>query len=255
MHISGSRRSGISNAGMTLIKYLSNLGYGSRREVTALVAAGRVSADGGRRLSADDTWAHASLQVDGQPLDPAPGALLMLHKPVGYVCSTRDVPPLIYEMMPARFLRRTPIMAPVGRLDRDTSGLLLLTDDGTLNHRLTSPRVHVPKTYRVTVAHDFRGDEREICAAGTLLLAGEQAPLLPATLVVLDRRTAELTITEGRYHQVRRMCAALGNHAVALHRTAIGGLTLAALPTASWRVVEPAERLLLDAATAPRSAP
>ena len=144
---------------MSLIKYLANLGYGSRREVTELVAMGRVSGTDGVRLGANDGWSHGELRVDGQPLDPAPGALLMLHKPIGYVCSTRDVPPLIYELLPARFLRRTPIVAAVGRLDRETSGMLLLTDDGALNHRLTSPRSHLSKTYRVTVAHDFRGDE------------------------------------------------------------------------------------------------
>ncbi len=243
---------------MSLIKYLANLGYGSRREVTALVAAGRASDAGGRALHADDPWSHASLRVDGQPLDPAPGALLLLHKPVGYVCSTRDVPPLIYELLPPRFLRRSPIMAAVGRLDRDTSGLLLLTDDGALNHRLTSPRAHLPKTYRVTVAHDFRGDEPEACAAGTLRLSGDSVPLLPAALSVIDRRTADLTITEGRYHQVRRMFVALGNHVVALHRTAIGGLTLGSLPAADWRGVTDSERDLLTAtgeATARRPAP
>jgi 16S rRNA pseudouridine516 synthase len=230
---------------MTLIKYLANLGYGTRREVTELVAAGRVSDAGGSRLGSTDTWAHASVRVDHQPLDPPPGSLLILHKPVGYVCSTRDVPPLIYELLPARFVRRSPIMAAVGRLDRDTSGLLLLTDDGALNHRLTSPRGHLPKTYRVTVAHDLRGDEAAVCAAGTLMLAGEDSPLLPATLTPVDRRTADLTITEGRYHQVRRMFAALGNHVVALHRTRIGGLTLDTLPSASWRVVADSERALL----------
>ncbi len=231
---------------MSLIKYLAKLGYGSRREVTELVAVGRVSSIGGVRLNADDAWTHSDLRVDGQPLDPAPGALLMLHKPVGYVCSTRDVPPLIYELLPARFLRRTPIVAAVGRLDRDTSGVLLLTDDGALNHRLTSPRSHLSKTYRVTVAHDFRGDERDTFGAGTLLLSGESSPLMPATLVLLDRRVADLTITEGRYHQVRRMFAALGNHVVALHRTAIGGLMLGELAASSWRLVGDSERALLE---------
>ena len=231
---------------MSLIKYLAKMGYGSRREVTELVAVGRVSGTGGVRLGADDGWTHGDLRVDGQPLDPAPGALLMLHKPVGYVCSTRDVPPLIYELLPARFIRRTPIVAAVGRLDRDTSGVLLLTDDGALNHRLTSPRSHLSKTYRVTVAHDFRGDERDTFGAGTLLLSGESSPLMPATLVLLDRRIADLTITEGRYHQVRRMFAALGNHVVALHRTAIGGLMLGDLAASSWRLVGDSERALLE---------
>lgn len=139
---------------MSLIKHLARLGYGSRREVTALVAARRVTRADGTILRDGDAWQHDDVCVGGEPLDPPPGVLLMLHKPVGVTCSSKDVPPLVYDLLPARFLARTPVIAPVGRLDRDTSGLLLLTDDGPLNHRLTSPRHHVSRTYRATLAHD-----------------------------------------------------------------------------------------------------
>lgn len=231
---------------MALIKYLANLGYGTRREVEALLAARRVTGRDGRTMHDFDTWSHDLLLVDGQRLDPPPGSLLMLHKPVGYVCSTKDVPPLVYDLLPTRFRRRSPLVAPIGRLDRDTSGLLLLTDDGTLNHRLSSPRSHVAKTYRATLAHALRGDEAERFSSGTLLLESESKPLAPCILTVLDDGTAELVLSEGRYHQVRRMFAAVGNHVVALQRVAIGHLKLGEMSEGTWRVVSDAERLLLS---------
>ncbi len=114
----------------------------------------------------------------------------------------------------------------MGRLDKDTSGLLLLTDDGALLHKIISPRLSTPKTYRAALDRSLRGDEAQIFAAGTLMLEGEDKPLLPAQLEILDQRAALLTLHEGRYHQVRRMFAALGNHVTALHRVSIGALTL-----------------------------
>ncbi len=227
---------------MSLIKYLGNLGYGSRREVAAMVASGRVTRTGGERIRPDDVWSHRDTQVDGEVLDPPPGVVVMLHKPVGYVCSSKDVPPLVYDLLPKRFARRTPVIAPVGRLDRETSGLLLLTDDGALNHRLTSPRSHLPKTYRATLAQALRGDERARFGAGTLLLSGETKPLAAAEMTEIDPSTVELIITEGRYHQVRRMFAALGNHVVSLERIAIGHIVLGDLAAGMWRVLSDAER-------------
>jgi 16S rRNA pseudouridine516 synthase len=220
-----------------LVKYVANLGYGTRREVERMVREGRVTRRDGSRLADGDVATHDDILVDGEPLDPPPGAVLMLHKPVDYVCSTRDASRLIYELLPPRFPDRTPIMSPVGRLDRDTSGLLLVTDDGQLNHRITSPRTHLPKTYEARLAHDLRGDEADVFARGTLVLEGEPTPLRPATLEVIDPRHARLTLTEGRYHQVRRMFAALGNHVDSLHRSALGPLTLGDLPAGAWRVL------------------
>ncbi len=155
----------------TLVRHLAALGYGTRREVEALLAAGRVTGADGRRLRDGDAWKHDEVRVDGTPLDPPPGSAIALHKPVGYVCSLRDVNPVVYDLLPVRFARRRPVMAPVGRLDRETSGLLLLTDDGALNHRLTAPRHHVPKVYEATLAEPLRGDEAPAFASGTLRLA------------------------------------------------------------------------------------
>jgi 16S rRNA pseudouridine516 synthase len=237
-------------ARVTVIKYLANLGYGTRREVTALVNARRLTQGDGRVVREHDPWTHDSLRVDGDPLDPPPGSVVLLHKPTGYVTSTHDVPPLVYELLPPRFVRRTPVMAAVGRLDRDTSGLLLFTDDGALNHRLTSPKSHVPKCYRVTLAEPLRGDESAALASGTVLLKGETEPLAPATLVVIDDCIADVTISEGRYHQVRRMFAALGNHVTALHRTTLGTLALGDLGEGTWRVLTANERTALEASAA-----
>ena len=230
---------------MPLIKYLANLGYGSRRGVAALIAAQRVRLSDGTVLCDDDPFTHAALRIDGAPADPPPGTVLVLNKPIGYVCSTRDVPPLVYELLPRRFLKRRPVMATVGRLDRDTSGLLLLTDDGALNHRLTSPRSTLPKTYRATLAEDITSAVVERFASGTMILEGERTPLLPATATVLDPRVIELTITEGRYHQVRRMLAATGNHVARLQRVAIGRLALGEIAEGTWRELSAAERLRL----------
>ena len=231
---------------MKVIKYLANLGYGTRREVTGMVCHRRVTRSDGSTVRDGDAFVHDELLVDGIPLDPAPGAVVMLHKPVGYVCSTKDASHLVYELLPARFPHRTPMMAPIGRLDRETSGLLLVTDDGALNHRLSSPRAHLSKVYEARLASDLRGDEVDLFLGGTLMLDSESTALLPATLEVLDARTARVTITEGRYHQVRRMFAAVGNRVDALHRRAVGGLELDGLESGQWRVLSTADLITLS---------
>jgi 16S rRNA pseudouridine516 synthase len=236
---------------MKLAKYLANLGYGSRRDVGRMLDGGRVTRRDGSALTEGDAFAHEDVLIDAQPLDPPPGVVVMLHKPVGYVCTTKDADRLVYELLPARFRDRLPIVAPVGRLDRDTSGLLLLTDDGQLNHRLTSPRTHLPKVYEARLANDLRGDEAALFAAGTMLLESEPEPLEPAALEILGPRRARLTLTEGRYHQARRMFAAVGNHVEALHRAGIGGLDLGDLPAGEWRVLGAGDVARLFATSSP----
>ncbi|MFC4729020.1 16S rRNA pseudouridine(516) synthase [Coralloluteibacterium thermophilus] len=227
---------------MKLLRHVANLGYGSRREVKALFREGRITDAAGRPLDEDARVPHAEVRLDGEPLDPAPGVVLMMHKPVGTTCSTRDAGRLVYGLLPPRFRLRTPALSSVGRLDRDTSGLLLFTDDGTLLHRIISPRAHVPKVYEATLAEDLRGDEGALFASGTLVLESEDSPLAPAGLEVLGPRRARLTVTEGRYHQVRRMFAATGNRVVTLHRSAVGALPLdPALGPGEWRVLAPEE--------------
>lgn len=214
-----------------LDRLLANMGYGSRREVQALVAAGAVILDGAPVARADQHVAVAAdlarrMTVQGAPLDPPAPMTLILHKPLGLVCSHTEPGRSVYELLPARWRRRDPALSTVGRLDKDTSGLLLLTDDGPLLHRIISPRTHAPKRYHVTLDRPFQGDEAERFASGTLMLEGEAKPLASARLEILTANTGWLTITEGRYHQVRRMFAAVGNHVTALHRDRMGALDL-----------------------------
>ncbi len=228
-----------------LRKYLQHLGYGSRREVDAMIADGRVTDLTGECIDSDVAFVHEQILVDGLSLDTAPGFLAMLHKPIGYVCSTRDAGRLIYDLLPSRWRGREPVVSPIGRLDRDTSGLLLLTDNGQLLHRIIHPRQHMPKVYLATLAEPLRGDEQAIFAAGDLMLDGESKPLASADLQIIDSHIAQLTITEGRYHQVRRMFAAVGNHVIALHRERIGGLSLADLPPGQWCLIDQQQQQVL----------
>ncbi len=234
---------------MKLLKLIANLGYGSRKQVTAMFREGRISDADGAPLYTDDALgvhaAYEAIRVDGEPLDPPQGLLLMLHKPPGYVCSTKDKGRLIYDLLPPRFRLRDPVLSTVGRLDRDTSGLLLLTDDGALLHRIISPKAGLSKVYEAALAEPLRGDEAAIFASGALMLESEQMPLLPAELETLAPQRARLTLHEGRYHQVRRMFAAVGNHVEALHRVSVGGLALGDLPSGEWRALDDADRATL----------
>jgi 16S rRNA pseudouridine516 synthase len=228
---------------MKLLKLIANLGYGSRKQVATMFREGRVTDQQANALYADDVFKEGVTQVliDQQPLDPLPGVVLMLHKPIDYTCSTTDPGRIVYELLPPRFRLRNPIIASVGRLDRNTSGMLLMTDDGQLLQRIIHPKRKLPKVYEATLARDLRGNEDAIFASGTLMLESEETPLLPATLEVINPRHARLTISEGRYHQVRRMFAAVGNHVESLHRSRIGGLELGDLESGQWRVVSPEE--------------
>ncbi len=223
---------------MKLVKLISNLGYASRREVQQMFREGRITDAQGDVLYADDKVAHEQVHVDGEALDPAPGLLIMLHKPVGYTCSTKDPGRVIYDLLPPRYRRRDPLLSPVGRLDRDTSGLLLMTDDGQLLHRITAPKSALPKVYEATLANDLRGDEAEVFGSGTLMLESETTPLAPAVIESLSPRHARITLIEGRYHQIRRMFAAVGNHVETLRRISLGGLTLGELAPGQWRALD-----------------
>ena len=230
---------------MKLVKLIANLGYGSRKDVSQMFRAGRITDLDGEVLYADDIVAHENIRIDDEPLDPPAGLILMLNKPLAVTCSRKDPGRVVYDLLPPRYNVRTPVLSSVGRLDRDTTGLLLFTDDGALLHRIISPKAQVSKVYEATLAQDLRGDEGELFASGTLLLESEKEPLAPAVLEVLGPRHARLTVTEGRYHQVRRMFAATGNHVETLQRIAVGGLTLGELPLGEWRVLSADEIALI----------
>lgn len=221
---------------MRLDRLLANLGYGSRRHIQSFVRAGEIMLDGKTIEDASLKVAlspdlNERLRIAGLKLDPLPGVVLMMNKPVGVTCSHSDIGPLVYDLLPERWRIRKPPISTVGRLDKETSGLLLLTDDGKLLHRAISPKVKVEKRYLVTLARPLRGDEADVLGSGTLMLESEVKPLLPAQMEVVSDPTEQqpvvtVTVTEGRYHQVRRMFAALGNHVEALHRDRFGGLLL-----------------------------
>jgi 16S rRNA pseudouridine516 synthase len=214
-----------------LDRLLANMGYGSRREIAMMVGAGWLRLDD---QTVTDSSARIGLSPDlpsrllirGKPLDPLPGLAIMIHKPLGVTCSRKEAGGLIYDLLPDRWRLREPAISTVGRLDKETSGLLLMTDDGDLLHRIISPKSNVAKRYIVGLDRPMTGNETALFAAGTLMLEGEQKPLLPAQLEVMDAHNARLILHEGRYHQVRRMFAATGNHVVTLHRDRIGALAL-----------------------------
>ena len=237
----------MSAGSVRLDRLIANLGYGSRREAQALVKLGVVTLDGAPVADADmrlplERRLSDRITIEGRRLDPAPGLALMLHKPVGVTCSHKEEGRLVYDLLPARWRRREPQISTVGRLDKETSGLLLLTDDGALLHKIISPRRHVSKRYRATLARPLTGDEAARFDSGELMLEGEDKPLAPAILEPLGEREAWLTVTEGRYHQVRRMFAAVGNHVDTLHRDRIGGLHLPDdLAPGQYRVMDEAQ--------------
>ncbi len=230
-----------------LDRLLANLGYGSRREVHIMIAQGAVTLDGERLRDMGQKIAVAPdlaerMTVQGRPLDPPAPLTLILHKPLGVVCSHKEAGRSLYELLPARWRARDPGLSSIGRLDADTTGLLLVTDDGDLLHKVISPRNHIAKRYHVTLDRPLRGDESALFASGTLMLESETKPLAPARLEPLGQTSAYLTITEGRYHQVRRMFAAAGNHVTALHRDRVGGLDLPGdLAPGAFRILSPAQ--------------
>ncbi len=221
-----------------LDQLLSSLGYCSRKEAAGLVKGGRVRIGGEPATRTEQRVDAAAITLDGLPLEAPEGLLAVFHKPAGDVCSHSDGDgPVIYELLPERWSRRTPPVTSIGRLDKDTSGLLLITDIGPLVHRLTSPKSDIEKEYEAEVDRDLDSSLIEVFASGSLLLRGETKPCLPARLEITGPRTARLAITEGRYHQVRRMFASQGWHVVRLHRSRFGEHELGGLMPGEWRLL------------------
>ena len=221
---------------MRISQILFSQGFGSRRDCAALLHNGSVSVEG---LAVDDPQAEfdpAGLQfsVDGQAWQYHAQAVVLLHKPAGYECSRKPRHhPSVLSLLPMPL--RTRGLQPIGRLDEDTTGVLLLTDQGALIHRLTHPKHHVPKVYDVTTKHPV--DEAQIAAllAG-VVLHDDPTPAIAATCEALDPLTLRMTLTDGRYHQVKRMLAAVGNRVEALHRSAFGVVTVPpGLAPGQWR--------------------
>jgi len=209
-----------------LDRLMSRLGYGARSDVPAWIRQGLITIGGEPAKSAAQKVSADDVLLEERPLDYPDGLTLIYHKPLGAVSSHRETGRLIYDDFPARWANRKPTLSSVGRLDKETSGLLIVTDDGQLNHRITSPKHHISRTYLVTLDSALTGQEAAIFASGTLMLKEDDRPCLPAELSIIDERHVSLVLHEGRYHQVRRMFAAVGNHVTALCRSHIGALSL-----------------------------
>lgn len=223
---------------MKLVKHLARLGYGSRKEVQRHIKRGAATDTEGNPLGNADLIPHEDIRFYGEELDPPQFLTIILNKPTGYICSTDEVPDTVYELLPYRFLNRNPVLSSVGRLDKDTSGMLIMTDDGKLLHKLIHPKQKVGKVYDVILDRPMKGDEGELFASGEMLLKDDAKPLKPAQLEVLGEKHARLTLQEGRYHQVRRMFAATGNHVLELKRIAMGGLALPEdIEEGEWRAI------------------
>ena len=241
---------------MHLQQILFRQGFGSRRECAALLQGGavrlgeRVLRDGLEEL--DPTG--LTLEVSGQPWHCHERAVVLLHKPAGYECSRQPRHHAsVLSLLPMPLRRRN--VQPVGRLDEDTTGLLLLTDDGALIHRLTHPRRHVPKVYEVSTAHPVDAGQLQRLLAG-VVLNDDPAPARAAACEAIGSHHLRLTISEGRYHQVKRMVAAAGNRVVGLHRSAFGALSLPVdLAPGQWRWLTDEALAQLSAAGAVPAAP
>ncbi len=222
-----------------LDQLLSACGYCSRSEARLWVRGGRVLVSGQRAKAADQKARAEDVTVDGEPVDSPAGILALLHKPAGYVCShdTKEGP-RVFDLLPARWLERNPPVATVGRLDKDATGALVITDQGELVHRWTSPKRHVTKLYEVTVDKDLDPKLVGVFASGELRLDEEPKPCLPAKLEIVSAREARLELTEGKYHQVKRMFASQGWTVLRLHRSRFGEFEVGDLPVGQWRKLE-----------------
>ncbi|MFA5508941.1 MAG: pseudouridine synthase [Vulcanimicrobiota bacterium] len=228
-----------------LDRLLSNLGYCSRKEVGRLVKSGALTrADGTPFQKASDKVDPDWVRLDGEPLDPAE-LILLMHKPAGFTCSHRDRPPLIFELLPERFAHREPKLSCVGRLDKDTTGLILLTDNGQLLHRLISPNWKVEKVYQVEAALEVTEEQVQRLAEGGWCLPDDDKPLAPARCRRSGERSLELVLVEGRYHQVKRMMEAVDNPLLSLHRSHFAEWDLGALEPGEWRHFTIKERAAL----------
>jgi 16S rRNA pseudouridine516 synthase len=226
---------------LKLSRILSNQNGISRRQAKRAIACGQVLVD--EEICTDaarEVSRFQSVVVGGQVLQqPEPVHYLMLHKPAGYLSATRDpVHPTVMALVPPDLRTHLHI---AGRLDRSSTGLLILTNDGVWSRRLTEPGIRVPKVYRVSTAHPVGPDAVHRFANG-IWFAHEQLTTSPATLEPLAPCEARVTIFEGRYHQVKRMFHAVGNRVTSLHRERIGGIVLPqTLPPGACRSLAPAE--------------
>lgn len=227
----------MSNSYKRVDAHLSSLGYCSRSEAKGFLKRNEICINGKRVYDVKIKAYHDDMTINKEALDPEILTIL-LNKPSGYICSHNDAGSLIYSLLPARWNERNPKLSTVGRLDIDTTGAIILTDNGDLNHRLTSPKNAVTKVYEASLSEPLKGDEAEIFASGELILNGEDKALLPAKLEVINPRLVRLEICEGKYHQVKRMFASTGNKVLNLHRLNFAGFEVNDLKEGEYKQIE-----------------
>ncbi|MBA3596278.1 MAG: pseudouridine synthase [Methylibium sp.] len=231
---------------------LFSQGFGTRRECEQLILGQCVKHEGRAVEYSDDEVEVADLEfeVEGRSWLFRERALLLLNKPVGYECSQKPKSwPSVLTLLPPPLRSRG--VQPIGRLDQDTTGVLLLTDDGTLIHRVTHPKHHVPKVYEAQTAEPVTPQQIAKLLAG-VTLKDESTSVRAAACEVSGERSLRLTLTEGKYHQVKRMIAAAGNHVLSLHRSRFGPITLPAdLAPGQWRWLDESAREQLASRDAP----
>lgn len=224
----------MANSYKRIDAHLSSLGYCTRSEAKKFLKIYELCVKETRVFDPSLKAYHDDITINNEAIDPETITVL-LNKPTGFICSHNDAGSLIYALIPNRWNRRNPKISTIGRLDIDTTGAIILTDDGVLNHKLSSPKSDVLKVYEATLAVPLKGDEKDIFASGELMLNGEKKPLLPATLEVLSPTHVRLEICEGKYHQVKRMFAAVGNRVLTLHRVSFAGFTVEDLEEGSYK--------------------
>ena len=217
--------------------HLSSLGYCTRSEAKKFLRIFELTVNDKRVFDTSIKAYHNDIKVNNEVLDPEIITIL-LNKPSGFICSHNDAGSLIYALIPSRWNRRNPKISTIGRLDVDTTGAIILTDDGALNHKLSSPKSDVSKIYEATLAVPLNGDEKEIFASGEVMLNGEKKPLLPAKLEIISPTQVRLEICEGKYHQVKRMFASVGNRVLTLHRVSFGGFSVEDLKESEYKFIE-----------------
>jgi 16S rRNA pseudouridine516 synthase len=238
---------------MQLQQILFSQGFGTRRVCAGLVEQGYVWVDGVACEDAGADFEPAGLRfaVQGRDWEYHEKAYVLLHKPAGYECSAKPSTwPSVYTLLPAPLRQRPQKQAmtgvqAVGRLDQDTTGMLLLSDDGVFIHRMSSPRHHVPKVYEVEAKHAVTQAMVDRLLAG-VVLDDDPAPVRAAACESVGETGLRLTLTEGKYHQVKRMVAAVGNRVEKLHRSRIGGLDLGGLASGQWRWLSQDDLALLQ---------
>jgi 16S rRNA pseudouridine516 synthase len=229
----------MSSGRLRIDQLLSRFGYCSRRDARFWVKGGRVKVSGEVAGSADERVPVDDVTIDGEPVDNPRGILALLHKPAGLVCSHEaSEGASVYGLFPKRWLDRNPAITTVGRLDKDTTGVLLVTDQGDWVHRWTSPKRKVEKVYEATLERPAGPELIELFASGKLLLPEEDKPCEPAQLELPGGCEVRLTLTEGRYHQVKRMFAGQGLRVLRLHRARFGDFTLGDLAPGQWRLLD-----------------